>query len=104
MMPTVQLYDLYGRQERVGELTVTETWMRRAKGLRLRGFQCGTGEGITIRVARDYQAETHYVARTASLERRGNHREVTGRGSTPSCDRLCFRAIRAKARDLAMLG
>src|SRR6266567_7302666 len=66
--------------------------------------QCGIGEGITTGAARDYQAGTDYVGRTGSSERRGNHREVTGLGSPPSCDLPCFWAIRAKARDLPMLG
>jgi len=54
--------------------------------------------------ARDDQAGTGYVALTGSLARRGNHREVTGRVSSPSCDRPWFCAIRAKARDLPLLG
>ena len=54
--------------------------------------------------ARDDQAGTGYVAHTGSLARRGNHREVTGRASSPSCDQPRFCAICAKARDLPMLG
>lgn len=34
MMPTVELYDHYWRQERVGELAVTETSPRKAVGPR----------------------------------------------------------------------
>jgi hypothetical protein len=100
----VELYDLCGREGRVGEFLITETGRVKPKARELEVCQCGTGEGMPIRVARDYQAGTHCVARIGSSERRGNHREVTRRGSTPSCDLPCFDAIRAKARDLTMLG